>query len=580
MRPFWRLALFASVDWMLISAGIFGAVLASGANIGFQVMFGDIVKSIFLEPESLDEKIRVQIACAVGIFVGNFLQMGCVEAAGMRLVARVQRFTFAAVMEHDMAFFDKNRTGELTAVLNANTALIRSGMTTQMALAFKGMAQFTGILVYLIVSNGSLTAFFMGTASVPLIVAGGSMLWISSLTKKMTASQGVQGGIAQEYISGIRTVCSFSMQDNAKERYVVATDTTQNVGIKLSWVQGSTFAMVIGGFYTTLALAMWKQGHDMENEPVEKRDAGALVAFINLAIALVIGIGNVMGSLPEVAKAVGASKRIFEIMDRPALVNYRGGSILANVEGHVEFEDVTFEYPTRPDKVVLDKFNLNIRAGQQVALVGASGSGKSTVLSLVERFYDPSKTGGGTVLLDGHDVSSLDPMWMRKQIGFVMQEPVLFAGTIRDNIRYGNPNASDSMVEDSAKKANAHDFIVKLPEGYDTVVGERGVSLSGGQKQRVAIARALVKDPKILLLDEATSALDAESEFLVQQALDRLMMGRTTIVVAHRLSTIQKADLINVFDNGRIVEAGTHEELIRRGGVYSELVSKQTKARG
>ena len=381
-----------------------------------------------------------------------------------------------------------------------------------------------------------------------------------------------------EHVSGIRTVSSFSMQERAKGLYDTATWVSNRYGVILSWVQGGTFSFVLGGFYTALSLAQWRGGHQIENNPAMfQKGIGDLVAFNSLAVALVIGLGNIMSALPEVAKATGAAEKIFEILDRSPAVNYQGGHIpVTPPRGEVTFQDVTFAYPSRPDKTVLKHFSLRVHAGQQVALVGASGSGKSTVLSMVERFYDPSEIGG-IVALDGINVKVLDPMWLRQYIGFVMQEPVLFSGSVRDNIRYGRPSASDSDVEEAARIANADEFIERLPDGYDTKVGQNGASLSGGQKQRIAIARALVKDPRVLLLDEATSALDAESEYLVQEALNRLMEGRTTIVVAHRLSTIQAADVINVFEDGHIVESGAHDELVALGGAYADLVKKQQK---
>jgi ABC-type multidrug transport system fused ATPase/permease subunit len=579
LNNFRRLLLLASVDLSILLIGFFGAMVASGSNIGFQVMFGTIIQDIFLKPHMLDTDTGIQMIFCIGMFLGNLLQMGFIEMAGTRLVTRVQRYTFAAIVEQDMGFFDVHQTGELTTVLTANTALVRNGATTQLALALKGFVQFISILTYLCITNGVLTGFFMGIALIPLGVAGMALTCVSKITKNMTDSQGQQGAIAEEHVGGIRTVSSFSMQEKAKSKYDHQANISNYWGVLLSWVQGSTFAFVIGGFYMALSFAQWRGGHLIEgdNPPLtfNTKGPGQLVAFVQLAVALVIGLGNVMSALPEVAKATGAAEKIFEFMDRKPAVNYQGGlRPVVPPSGNVSFEDVTFAYPSRPDKIVLKSFTLRIHAGQQIALVGASGSGKSTVLSLMERFYDPQ---AGIVTLDGVNVQLLDPMWLREYIGFVMQEPVLFSGTITQNIRYGRPLATDEEVRESARVANAHDFITRLPEGYDTMVGQGGAGLSGGQKQRIAIARALVKNPSVLLLDEATSALDAESEYLVQQALDRLMAGRTTIIVAHRLSTIQNSDVINVFASGHIVESGAHDELVALGGAYSELVAKQQK---
>ena len=495
---FKRLLLLASVDLSLLVIGFSGAIIASGSNIGFQVMFGTILEDLIAKPHKLNHDSAIQMVFCFGMFLGNLLQMGFIEQAGTNLVTRVQRYTFAAIVEQDMGFFDVHQTGELTTVLTANTALIRNGATTQLALALKGFVQFGIILSYLCVTNGVLTGYFLGIAFIPLFVAGLALPFVAKLTKNMTDSQGQQGAIAEEHVGGIRTVSSFSMQEKAKSRYDETSRTTNYWGIILSWVQGSTFAFVIGGFYLALSFAQWKGGHLIigNNPPIttNPKALGALVAFVQLAVALVIGLGNVMTALPEVAKATGAAEKIFEIMDRKPTVRYQGGHRpITPPLGHVSFENVTFSYPSRINKIILKNFTLRIHAGQQIALVGASGSGKSTVLALMERFYDPQS---GIVTLDGINVQSLDPMWLRDYIGFVMQEPTLFTGTILQNIKYGRPLATDKEVKECAKIANAHDFIMLLPEGYETVVGQGGAGLSGGQKQRVAIARALVKNPR------------------------------------------------------------------------------------
>jgi len=285
-------------------------------------------------------------------------------------------------------------------------------------------------------------------------------------------------------------------------------------------------------------------------------------------------VGTASQILPDIAKAKGAAVGIFEIMNRAPLIdaNEGVGVTIPNLNGKLSFKNVTFSYPTRTETKVLRKLNMEINSGQKVALVGPSGSGKSTIIQLLERFYDPIS---GTITIDGVDLKSLDLKSYRRNLGLVSQEPILFSGTIFENILFGNPDATQEEVESAAKMANAFDFIMKQPEGFNTMVGEKGTQLSGGQKQRIAIARAILKNPKILLLDEATSALDTESERLVQSALDQLMQNRTTIIIAHRLSTVRNADVICVMMNGKIVEQGTHDHLIQLNGVYSNLVSKQ-----
>jgi ATP-binding cassette subfamily B protein len=299
---------------------------------------------------------------------------------------------------------------------------------------------------------------------------------------------------------------------------------------------------------------------------------GELTAFLLYTLTVAMSIGALSGLYADFMKAMGASRRVFELLDRVPDLEAKGGLRPERVDGDVRFEGVDFRYPARADTQVLTGVDLAIRPGEVVALVGPSGSGKSTVASLVARFYDPDR---GRVLLDGTSLRDLDPRWLREQVGAVSQEPVLFATSIAENVRYGRPGASDADVDQALEAANALQFVSGFPEGTETLVGERGVRLSGGQKQRIAIARALLKDPKVLILDEATSALDTESEHLVQEALERLMHGRTTLVIAHRLSTVRDADRVVVLDGGKVVESGTHDALVARDGLYRRLVERQ-----
>jgi ABC-type multidrug transport system fused ATPase/permease subunit len=324
--------------------------------------------------------------------------------------------------------------------------------------------------------------------------------------------------------------------------------------------------------YAAAALVFWYGARLVADGAMT---VGALTQFLVYSMQVAFSLGGLSELWADYNKATGAAERIFELLERAPQVNAEGGAVLARVDGRVAWERVEFAYPARPDVPVLKGFSLTLEPGEVVALVGPSGAGKSTVASLLYRLYDPQ---GGDVRLDGQGLTALEPHWLRRQIGVVAQEPLLFSATVAENIRYGKPAATDAEVEQAARLANAHAFIQAFPEGYQTLVGERGVQLSGGQKQRVAIARAVLKDPRILILDEATSALDAESEHLVREALERLMKGRTTLVIAHRLSTVKDAHRVVVLDAGKVAQLGTHQALLGEEGIYRRLVERQFQA--
>jgi ATP-binding cassette subfamily B protein len=321
--------------------------------------------------------------------------------------------------------------------------------------------------------------------------------------------------------------------------------------------------------YTAVALVLWYGGRLVARGDLS---AGGLTSFLVYTLVLAMSLGALADLWADFMKALGAAERIFEIQDRVPRIPVQGGAQPARVDGRIAWEGVRFAYPGRREVPVLSGIDLSVAAGEVVALVGPSGAGKSTLAQLLSRFYDPD---AGAIRLDGRDLRELDPRWLRRQVGVVSQEPILFSGTIADNVRYGRPGASDAEVEAAIHTANAREFVARFPEGTAALVGERGVQLSGGQKQRVAIARAVLKDPRVLVLDEATSALDAESEHLVQEALERLMKGRTTLIIAHRLSTVAGADRVVVLDGGRIVQLGSHHALMAEDGPYRRLVERQ-----
>jgi ATP-binding cassette subfamily B protein len=392
---------------------------------------------------------------------------------------------------------------------------------------------------------------------------------IRRLSRKVQDAIADGQAVAEESIAGIRTVRAFAAEEAEQGRYGSAIDRALALARKRILASALFMAATTFAGYASAALVFWYGGKLVARGEMS---AGDLTSFLVYTLLVGFALGALADLWADFVRSLGAAERVFEILDRRPGMENRGGRSLDRLEGAVALESVGFRYPGRPDVEVLRDLSLAVAPGEVVALVGPSGAGKSTIAALLLRFYDP---GRGTVRMDGVDLRELDPLWLRRQIGLVAQEPLLFSTSIAENIRYGRPDASDEEVEAAARAANAESFIAQFPDRYRTLVGERGIQLSGGQKQRIAIARALLVDPRILVLDEATSALDAESEHLVREALERLMEGRTTLVIAHRLSTVRGADRVVVLDRGAIVESGRHDDLVAAGGLYRRLVERQ-----
>jgi ABC transporter fused permease/ATP-binding protein len=490
-------------------------------------------------------------------------------AAGERIVARLRVQLFETILGQDTEFFDRRRTGELINRLAADTAVIQNTVTVNLATALRYALGAVGGLAFLLSMSPRTTGVAMAIIPISAVAAALFGRKMRGLSRKVQDALAAASIVAEETISGIRTVRSFARESHEALRYEEAIDRSYRLAAKR--------ALAIGGFrgfitfvgYGAVTVVVWFGSQQVISGDLT---LGELTAFLLYTAIVAASIGALSGLYAEFMRAAGSSQRIFELLDQHGRLEMEGGELVGEVSGSLRFESVDFAYPARPDVAVLRDFQLTVEPGEVIALVGPSGAGKSTVASLVPRFYDPSR---GRITLDGIDLVRLDPRSLRQKIGAVMQEPALFAESIADNIRYGRPDASDEEVRQAARDANAATFIEAFPEGYETLVGERGVRLSGGQKQRVAIARAVLKDPQILILDEATSALDAESEHLVHEALERLMEGRTTIVIAHRLSTVRKADRVVVLDQGAVVESGNHTDLMRSDGLYRRLVERQ-----
>lgn len=488
--------------------------------------------------------------------------------AGERVVTDLRRQLFDALLRQEIAFFDGRRTGELVSRLASDTATVQNAVSVNISEALRAVTMVAAGIALLAWTSPGLTLLML--AVVPP-VAIGAVVWGRSIRRLARRSQDAladAGEVAAESLGGIRTVRAFAAEQGESRRYAAAVERSFDLAKQRIRLSGLFFgASSLAGFGAAVAV-LWYGGRLVLDKAMT---VGELSAFLLYTLFVAMAFGTLSGLWAEFSRALGAATRIFELLDRQPSMPAGGEPVRKRPE-QVSLRGVRFAYPSRPDDAVLRGVDVEVSRGEVVALVGPSGAGKSTIAALVSRLYDPDE---GAVLFDGVDVRTLDADQVRRQVGVVRQEPMLFSTTITENIRYGRPTATDDEVEDAARAAFADGFVRGFPDDYATHVGERGVQLSGGQKQRVAIARALLQDPAVLVLDEATSALDAESEHRVQAALERLMKGRITLVIAHRLSTVKDADRVVVLDEGRIVQQGTHEDLLATGGLYRDLVERQ-----
>ncbi|PNJ70212.1 ATP-dependent translocase ABCB1 [Pongo pygmaeus] len=507
-----------------------------------------------------------------GVLVAAYIQVSFWCLAAGRQIYKIRKQFFHAIMRQEIGWFDVHDVGELNTRLTDDVSKINEGIGDKIGMFFQSMATFfTGFIVGF-TRGWKLTLVILAISPVLGLSAAVWAKILSSFTDKELLAYAKAGAVAEEVLAAIRTVIAFGGQKKELERYNKNLEEAKRIGIKKAITANISIGAAFLLIYASYALAFW-YGTTLVLSG-EYSIGQVLTVFFSVLIGA-FSVGQASPSIEAFANARGAAYEIFKIIDnKPIIDSYsKSGHKPDNIKGNLEFRNVHFSYPSRKEVKILKGLNLKVQSGQTVALVGNSGCGKSTTVQLMQRLYDPTE---GMVSVDGQDIRTINVRFLREIIGVVSQEPVLFATSIAENIRYGRENVTMDEIEKAVKEANAYDFIMKLPHKFDTLVGERGAQLSGGQKQRIAIARALVRNPKILLLDEATSALDTESEAVVQVALDKARKGRTTIVIAHRLSTVRNADVIAGFDDGVIVEKGNHDELMKEKGIYFKLVTMQT----
>jgi ATP-binding cassette, subfamily B, bacterial MsbA len=566
----------------MTAAGVL-LLITSSIGLAFPRIVGYLLDAAFVAGDrALLDRIALGL---LGLFVlqaiFQFGQTYLVSATGERVVGALRVDLFAHLVRLSPSFFSERRTGELMSRLTADIALLQGVLSYQLTELLRQLVYLIGALVLLTLTHPQLT--YTTLLVVPVVV--GTALVFGRMLRRVSTSvqdQIAEGtAVAEEAISQIRTVQSFVQEPAEVGRYGERIEGAVKSALGRSAIRGLFFSVISLAAFGAIVIILWQGGRLVL---AGQLTAGTLVSFLLYAVTVAFSVGGLASLWSGYQEAAGAAQRVFELLRmEPDLKEPAQPRVLpARVDGEIRFDGVWFGYgdavPEGLEEVaaerrwVLSGVDLHVQPGETVALVGPSGAGKTTLISLVPRFWDPQH---GRVLLDGIDVRDLRLADLRSHIGIVAQETLLFSGSVRDNIAYGRPTATDAEIEAAARAAHAHEFVRILPAGYHTLVGERGVKLSGGQRQRIAIARALLKDPAVLILDEATSNLDAESEGLIEDALETLLEGRTTLIIAHRLSTVRRADRLLVLEEGRIVEEGSHAELLNSGGLYSRLYARQ-----
>ncbi|WP_338812232.1 ABC transporter transmembrane domain-containing protein [Bernardetia sp. Wsw4-3y2] len=559
-------------------SGMVCLFLSSVVLLAFPELTGNLI-DVATGDESflLDSINQITLALVVVIVIQvifSFLRVYLFAQVSEYSMADIRKSLYQKYLTLPMSFYDKHRSGELMSRITADVALLQDTFSVTLAEFFRQIITLIVGLGILFVKTPKLTFFMLGV--MPVLIIGAIIFgkFIRKLSKKTQDQLATSNIIVEETIQAIATVKAFTNEIFESNRYSTTQNSVIQTALKAATYRGGFVSFIVFAIFGSITAVFWYGATLLAAGDLTSGDLISFIIYSMFIAGSIGGLGNIYG---QIQKAIGASERVLEILGEESeseltYTTEKSSTTQNPIQGNISFKDVRFSYPTRTDVEVLKGLSLDIKAGEKIALVGHSGAGKSTIIQLLERFYNPQT---GTIEVDGKNNLEYDLSFYRSAIGIVPQEILLFGGTIRENIAYGKPTATEEEIISAAKQANAFKFIETFPEGLETLVGERGVKLSGGQRQRIAIARAILRNPKILILDEATSSLDAESEQLVQEALDTLMKDRTTIIIAHRLATIRKVDTIYVIENGQISEQGTHESLVNQEGTYNQLVRLQ-----
>ncbi len=573
LGPLRRLVPFLLPYKWRIAGAMLALTVAAGTVLGLGQGMRVLVDQGFAAGDTtlLDRALLVLLGVIALMAASTYSRFFLVSWIGERVVADIRRAVYDHVLTLSPGFFETTKTGEILSRLTTDTTLLQVVVGSSASIALRNTLLFLGGTGMLLVTSPKLTglvALVVPLVVAPIVLFGRRVRKLSRDSQDRIADI---GSFVEETLAAIRTVQAYTHEAIDRRLFGQRVEEAFDVAVNRVRVRALMTVIVIVLVFGAVGIILWIGGHDVVSGRITP---GQLSAFVIYSVVVAGSVGAISEVIGDLQRAAGATERLFGLLAIELHIRPPAAPVALPVpaRGALSFDSVRFHYPSRPDGAALEGFSLDVRPGERVALVGPSGAGKSTVFQLLLRFYDPQ---GGGVRLDGVDVRDADPVEVRRRLGLVAQDPVVFSANAWENIRYGRPDASDAEVRAAAEAAHALEFLDALPEGLGTFLGEKGVRLSGGQRQRLAIARAILRDPPVLLLDEATSALDAESERMVQDALDRLMRGRTTLIVAHRLATVLNADRIVVMDQGRVVETGTHTELVAQGGLYARLAALQ-----